>query len=42
MTIGEQLKQLRQQRGYTQEQIAESMHVSVQTVSKWERGVSQT
>ena len=28
--------------GMTQERLAERMHVSRQTVSKWETGVSQT
>ena len=39
MNIGEQLKNLRQQNNYTQEQLADLMNVSYQTVSKWERGV---
>lgn len=39
MNIGEQLKNLRQQNNYTQEQLADLLNVSYQTVSKWERGV---
>ena len=39
MNIGEQLKNLRQQNNYTQEQLADLMNVSYQTVSKWERGI---
>ena len=35
----EKCKQLRKERGYTQEGLAEICHVSRQTVSKWEAGV---
>uniref|UniRef100_UPI00405763A5 helix-turn-helix domain-containing protein n=1 Tax=Acetatifactor sp. TaxID=1872090 RepID=UPI00405763A5 len=36
MTIGKNIKRLRQSKGVTQEQLAESMHISGQAVSKWE------
>lgn len=36
MTIGKNIKRLRQNKGVTQEQLAESMHISGQAVSKWE------
>ena len=38
--IGELLARLRKERGMTQNQVAEALHVSPQAVSKWERGVS--
>ena len=36
MTFGEKLSKLRKEKGYTQEQLAERMAVSRQSVSKWE------
>ena len=36
MTLGEKLKKLRIERGYTQKFIADMLNVSFQTVSKWE------
>lgn len=36
--IGEKIKHLRQQRGITQEQLADYLNLSFQSVSKWERG----
>lgn len=42
MVLSEKLSLLRKQNNLTQEQFAEEMSVSRQTVSKWERGVSQT
>ena len=42
MEIGTQIRQLRTQRGITQEALAQHLNVSPQAVSKWERGVSQT
>lgn len=36
------LQQLRMDSGMTQEQLAEKMSVSRQTVSKWESGVSHS
>lgn len=40
MNFAENLRTLREKRGMTQEQLAERMEVSRQTVSKWESGVS--
>ena len=40
--IGELLKELRKEKGLTQEQLAERFHVSRRSVSRWETGVSQT
>lgn len=34
------LKRLREQNGYTQEKLGETMGVTRQTISSWERGVS--
>ncbi|MBO0411133.1 helix-turn-helix transcriptional regulator [Enterococcus hulanensis] len=34
--IGEQLKYFRQRKGMSQKQIAELLHVTPQTISKWE------
>ena len=42
MNIGNKIKELRKQRGITQEQLANSIGISFQAVSKWENGVSQT
>lgn len=36
MTFGEKLQKLRKQKGWTQEQLAEQIHVSRQALSKWE------
>ncbi|MFD0715221.1 helix-turn-helix domain-containing protein [Paenibacillus sp. GCM10027626] len=40
MTLGEKIKQLRKQKGMSQEQLAAHMTVSRQAVSKWELGES--
>ena len=36
--IGAFLKQLRNEKGLTQEQLAENFHVSTRTISRWETG----
>ena len=38
----ENLKALRKEKGITQEQLAAPLNVVRPTVSKWEKGVSQT
>ena len=40
MNIGNKIKELRKSRGITQEQLAESIGVSFQAVSKWENGIA--
>ena len=40
MTYGERIKQGREEKELTQEQLAESLDVSRQAVSKWESGAS--
>ena len=40
--IGLFLKELRREKGITQEQVAEVFGVSGRTVSRWETGVSQS
>ncbi|MBQ9746531.1 MAG: helix-turn-helix transcriptional regulator [Clostridia bacterium] len=40
MNIGNKIKALRKKRGITQEQLAESIGVSFQAVSKWETGIA--
>ena len=40
--IGKNLKQLREQKGLKQEQLAELLFVTRQTVSNYENGVSQS
>ena len=36
--IGELLKALRKSKGYTQQEVAESLYVTQKTVSRWENG----
>ena len=38
--LGDNIRTLRKQRGYSQETLAERLHVVRQTVSKWEKGIS--
>ena len=38
--IGEFLKGLRKEKGLTQEQLAEILHVSGRTISRWETGIN--
>ncbi len=40
MNIGKTIRELRQNRGITQEDFSEALRVSVQTVSRWENGVN--
>ena len=40
MNIGNKIRELRKQRGITQEQLAESIGISFQSVSKWENGIA--
>ena len=42
MTFSEKLITLRAGRGWSQEQLAQTLDVTRQTVSKWERGVSHS
>ena len=42
MQIGNKINQLRKLSGMTQEQLAEKLNVSRQTISKWESGVSHS
>ena len=39
--IAVNIKNLRREKGLSQEQFAQALHVTRQTVSAWERGVSQ-
>ena len=34
------IAQLRKERNFTQKQLADQLHISDRTISKWERGVS--
>ena len=40
MNLGNKIKELRKQRGITQEQLANSIGISFQAVSKWENGIA--
>ncbi len=42
MEIGKKIHQFRKLSGISQEQLAEKLNVSRQTISKWETGVSQS
>ena len=39
--ISKQIKDLRKQHNYTQEELAEKLNTSRQTISKWEKGISE-
>ena len=38
MDTGEKIRKIRKMSGMTQEELAEKMNVSRQTISKWEKG----
>lgn len=38
MSFAENLKKIRKEKGFSQEELAETMNVSRQAVSKWEQG----
>ncbi len=40
MTLGEKLSKLRKENNYTQEQLADILNVSRQSISKWESGIA--
>lgn len=40
-TVAENLKRLRKQHGYTQQQLADILHTAKTTVSTWERGAAK-
>lgn len=40
--LSDNIKILRKKKGYSQETLAEQLHVVRQTISKWEKGVSQS
>lgn len=40
--LNENLKTIRKQKGLSQEELAIRLNVVRQTISKWEKGVSQT
>lgn len=42
MTLSEKILMLRKQKGWSQEELAEQLGVSRQSVSKWESGVSHS
>ena len=42
MELNEKLQQLRKQKGWTQEEVAEMLYVSRTAISKWESGVSHS
>lgn len=42
MDFGENLAKQRKKAGLSQEELAERLHLTRQTISKWETGVSQT
>ncbi len=42
MTFGEKIARLRKEQNYTQEQLAQLLSVSRQSVSKWESEISHS
>ena len=41
MTLGQKIKKLRTEKGLTQKDLADQLHVTFQTVSKWESGTNE-
>ena len=41
MTLGQKLKKLRTDKGLTQKDLADQLHVTFQTVSKWESDINE-
>lgn len=41
MTLGQKIKKLRTGKGLTQKDLADQLHVTFQTVSKWESGINE-
>lgn len=41
MTFGNRLKKIREEKGLTQKELADQLHVTFQTVSKWEKDVNE-
>ena len=42
INLGNKIRELRVNKGLTQEQLATALNLSPQAISKWETGVSQT
>ena len=42
LSVGNRIREVRKARGLTQEQLAETIGVSRQAISKWESGVSHS
>lgn len=42
LLIGENIKRLRRERDMTQEELAEQLGVTFQSISRWENGVSHS
>ena len=40
--LGEKIRKTRREKGMTQEQLAQALFVSRQTVSNWENGISHS
>ena len=38
--LSDNIKTIRKNKGYSQEELASKLHVTRQTISKWENGVS--